>query len=245
MNTMRQRTIIAAAVAVATFGLTGCQDSAPPVAKSTATSTQSSDTSSDTSSSSSSSDTSSSTESSSSSDTSSSSSSSGGGVSQSSQAGACNNTSSYYNVKGGSTQLKKYGEVQNVTSSGDAKVDITASKGEAKDAGDTYPYDEGDMQALVFNIKYKLTSSDGYMVTTRLSFSLIDENGRNCQQDSLPDFLPQKEIVAVESLRAGDKTEYEGKVIFAVPKGKDYSKYTLLWTDDYGKGAEANVGWQG
>ena len=39
MNTMRQRTLAAAVVAVATLGLTGCQDSAPPVAKSTASST--------------------------------------------------------------------------------------------------------------------------------------------------------------------------------------------------------------
>lgn len=247
MNTMRQRTVAAAVVAIATLGLTGCQDSAPPVAKSTTTSTSSSSSSDTSSTTSSDTSTESSTETSSSTESSSTSSSSGGGgVSQSSAAGQCNNTSSFYIVKGAGTKIVKYGETQKVKGSGDADVDLTISKGEAKDGGTSYPYDEGT-QALIFDVKYKVTSADGYLITTPLSFSLIDENGRNCHRatSSSNNVVLGKDYVDVESLRGGETTDYSGKIVFVVPKGKDYSKYTLLWNDDYDGGTEAGFGWQG
>lgn len=250
MNTMRQRTLAAAVVAVATLGLTGCQDSAPPVAKSTASSTSSTDGGSSSASSSTSSDTPSSTESSSSSSesstSSSSSSSTGGAVTQSSQAGACNNTSSYFIVKGGNTKVAKYGATQSVQGdTGNATLDLTVSKGEAKDGGSDYPYDD-DTQALVFDVKFKRTSSDGFYVATPLAFSLVDESGRNCARASSGsnNVVLGKDMIDVESIN-DDKTEYGGKVVFVVPKNKDYSKYTFLWNGDYKGGTEAGYGWQG
>lgn len=248
MNTKRQRSLAVAVVAACTLGLTACQDSAPPVAQPTSSTTQSP---SSTESSSSSSQSPSSTESSSSSSSTessstSSSSSAGGGVSQSSAAGQCNNTSSYYIVKGSGTKVKKYGETQSVTGDvGDATLDLTISKGEAKDGGTDYPYDD-DTQALIFDVKFKRTSADGFYVATPLAFSLIDENGRNCTRasSSSNNVVLGKDMLDVESIN--DKTtEYSGKMVFVVPKNKDYSKYTLLWNSDYKGGSEAGYGWQG
>lgn len=243
MKTMRQRSFAVAIAAACTLGLTACQDSAPPVAQNTSSSTSSTSPSSTESSSSTSSETSSSssTESSSSSTESSTTASSGG--SQASQAGMCNNTSSFFVVKGSGTKVAKYGEANNVEGSGDAKVDLTVSKGTVQDGGGDYPYD-ADTQALVFDVKFKRTSSDGYLIATPLAFSLVDESGRNCQRDSSPDFILGKDLVNVESIN-NEKTEYSGKIAFVVPKGKDYSKYTLLWNEDYKGGTEAGFGWQG
>lgn len=237
MSTIRHRTLAVALAAATTLGLTACQDSAPTVAAPSSTSTSSSPSSS---SSETSTTQSSTTESSTTSETSSESSSSSG----SEQPGQCyDSVSLYWSKKGSGTQVKPAGSAVTTDARSGAKLEITPSKGQVKDGGSSYPYEDGK-QALLFDIKFKLTDTSGYAVLSYLQWSLSDDKGNNCRRDSGGSSPVVDKQISVVSLNE-QKTEFQGQVAFVVPKGKDYSKYTLLFSYDTEDGNEAKIGWAG
>ncbi|MBC9957248.1 hypothetical protein [Yimella sp. cx-51] len=239
MSTIRHRTLAVALAAATTLGLTACQDSAPTVAAPSSTSTSSSPSSSSSETSTTQSSTTESSTSSESSTTSETSSSSG-----SEQPGQCyDSVSLYWSKKGSGTQVKPAGSAVTTDARSGAKLEITPSKGQVKDGGSSYPYEDGK-QALLFDIKFKLTDTSGYAVLSYLQWSLSDDKGNNCRRDSGGSSPVIDKQISVVSLNE-QKTEFQGQVAFVVPKGKDYSKYTLLFSYDTEDGNEAKVGWAG
>ncbi|RNI20285.1 DUF4352 domain-containing protein [Flexivirga caeni] len=73
-------------------------------------------------------------------------------------------------------------------------------------------------------------------------FTLRDAKGNVCDSDSLSGAVPTQEQFNIASLSGTSKT-YTGTLVFDVPIGQDYTKYTLLYLNGMTTGAHAQIAW--
>ncbi|NHN56063.1 hypothetical protein G9U51_09775 [Calidifontibacter sp. DB0510] len=156
-------------------------------------------------------------------------------------------STNYFSKKGSSTQIKPFGtkfDTEYISSIGSDKTPMSISSGKPQakaPAGDSYLYESGQ-QALVFEITAKLKDASGYGYMSYLNFTLMDGQQNVCQRDSSSPVIKVQDKLP-EGRMSGD--EIKGQIAFVVPKGQDYSKYTLMFSSNSDTGATAQVGWSG
>ncbi|GAB3585148.1 hypothetical protein [Calidifontibacter terrae] len=140
--------------------------------------------------------------------------------------------------------MNQFGQVvsTNYDSYSSVPMEVTVQKPTPVAATD-YSVDEG-YQLLVFDVKIDKKGGDGYASAFYLDFTLTDDSGHLCDNNGYSAAVPSNQRLKLTSL-TGSITSASGKIAFAVPKGKDYSKYTLLWAGGKDDGEAAQVGWQG
>lgn len=235
MNATRRLRYAALPAAFAMIALAGCQDEAPtaaaPSVAPTAAPTQAAPTSAPTAE-----DTPTSEEPTSEEPTTEASSSSSSEDSSDASGAVCDETGSYVHIPG--VAPKPIGTKQ--TYSGDATLEVTAGK-PTIDSTSTDSYFPGDgMVTISYPVTLKLTQGS-YFVTSYLEFTLMDQSQNACNRDSSGTVVPKSKQLSVDSLHEGDTVS--AQVVYAVPKGADYSKYQLLFGKD--SSGKADLAWNG
>jgi len=155
--------------------------------------------------------------------------------------GQCFDDVSSSDVKAGSdTTIKPYGTKLTASSSG-TKTAITVGQGKPVPADDIFGAQDGD-QMLVFDVTGTLVEGSFGMVSST-QFTLWDPAGNACKPDLLSSAVKSGSRLSLKMLKPDDNT-VKGKISFEVPKGKDYSGFTLVWANDSADETAA-IGWKG
>ncbi|TWE13280.1 DUF4352 domain-containing protein [Rudaeicoccus suwonensis] len=92
-------------------------------------------------------------------------------------------------------------------------------------------------------VKVTITYKSGYSVVVgSTDFTLRDTSNNVCSSDSFSSAVPSQQQFDIANLDSSSRT-YTGTLVFDVPIGQDYSKYTLLYLDDMSSSAQAQIAW--
>lgn len=140
-----------------------------------------------------------------------------------------------------STPVKPYGQGGNVSVFG-STVTVQVGKPQMKKpaSGDIFAPSDGQVY-LIFPVSASFVSGDSTSVYA-IQFTLRDAAGNVCDYQSLSDAVPSQQQLDSVTLSASSKTG-GGSVVFAVPPGQDYSKYTVTFSAN--DNATANLAWRG
>lgn len=143
-----------------------------------------------------------------------------------------------------STKKAAWGKPLDLKQKYGGTVTITpeAGKAQAGKSGDIFGPEKGQTNLLVkVTVKYK--SGDDSSIAG-IYFTLRDQHKNLCDYSSLTDAVPKQEQFDDATISKTTKT-YSGTLVFEVPAGQDYKKYTLLYRpgtfDD--KSSDAPVAW--
>ncbi|AKU17236.1 hypothetical protein VV02_17550 [Luteipulveratus mongoliensis] len=150
-------------------------------------------------------------------------------------AGVCSSSSSYEGQPG--PAAKPIGSLQTFDKSGTVEITVSKPTIDTKPTSSTYYPGEG-MVTAIFPVTMKPTSAS-YFITSPLKFTLVDDSKRPCKRDTLNYAVPEAQQIQVKSLRQGEALST--KLVFAVPKSADLTKYQVLFTENYP--GVANVAW--
>lgn len=140
------------------------------------------------------------------------------------------------------TSEHSYGDTATASDSGD-DLSITVSKG-TKATGDDDAFggpDDGDA-LLVFDVKAKLTSGS-MSVVSYTQFTLWDPDGNACRANIFSSAVSSDDRMSLKML-SDSAPSVEGKIVFEVPEGEDYSEYTMSWAS-VSSSSHAAVSWKG
>lgn len=142
-----------------------------------------------------------------------------------------------------STKKAKWGKPLDLKQKYSGVVTVTPHKPKAKKPGsdDLFGPDEGQTNLLVkVDVKYKSGKSS---LIAGIYFTLRDQKSNLCDFNSLTQAIPKQQQFDDATLSKTSKT-YSGTLVFTVPEGQDYSKYTLLYRPGtYSEGSDASVAW--
>ncbi|NNG39604.1 DUF4352 domain-containing protein [Flexivirga sp. ID2601S] len=142
-----------------------------------------------------------------------------------------------------STKKAAWGKPLDVTQEYGGTVTFVPQAPTTKDGDpkDIFGPDEGQTNLLItVTVTYK--SGDSSDVNDS-SFTLLDAAGNVCDSDILGDAVPKQQRFDDATVDTTTKT-YTGTLVYQVPKGQDYKKYTLLYPPKYGS-KDAAVAWTG
>lgn len=148
-------------------------------------------------------------------------------------------------VVGPDTEKAGWGKPLDLKQKYSGTVTMTAAKPTSKKPtkDDIFAPDNGQTYLLVkVSVKYK--SGERSLVGDSY-FTLRDGKKNLCQRESsLSEAVPDQDRFDLTSISKTSKT-YTGTLVFAVPPGQDYSKYTLMYrVDDFdNKSADAAIAW--
>ncbi|WP_052593524.1 DUF4352 domain-containing protein [Luteipulveratus mongoliensis] len=140
----------------------------------------------------------------------------------------------------GNVQSKPIGTKQSASGLGfskDESVEVTVSK-PTIDATSTDDYFPGD-NMVVLEFPTTIKAVKGSAVVSYLNFSLIDPNDNPCNPDVSGTVVPKTKQLDVTTVKEGDSLS--GLLVFAAPKGADYTKYRVIFAED--NGGKADLGW--
>jgi len=142
-----------------------------------------------------------------------------------------------------STKKTSWGKPLDVTQQYEGTVTMTAAKPVAKKpaADDIFGPQHGQVYLLVkVTVKYKSGNASVFGGT---DFTLRDAHNNVCDSDSISDIVPQREQFDVVTIGKGKATSYTGTLVFEVPAGQDYTKYTFLYLPGLSQKSDAPVAW--
>lgn len=144
---------------------------------------------------------------------------------------------------GPTTKKAKWGSPLDVTQKYEGTVTMTPAKPVAKkgDPNDIFGPDEGQVYLLVkVTVKYKSGNNSVFGGT---DFTLRDAKNNVCDYNSIADIVPQREKFSVVTIGATKEKTYSGTLVYEVPAGQDYTKYTFLYLPGLADNSEAPVAW--
>jgi len=142
-----------------------------------------------------------------------------------------------------STKKAKWGKPLDVTQKYEGTVTMTPAKPVAKKAAedDIFGPDDGQVYLLVkVTVKYKSGNNSVFGGT---DFTLRDAANNVCDFNSIADIVPERERFSVVTIGKTKEKSYVGTLVYEVPKGQDYTKYTLLYLPGLADNSDASVAW--
>lgn len=143
-----------------------------------------------------------------------------------------------------STKKAPWGKPLDVTQRYEGTVSMTPTAPVAKNApaDDIFGPQHGQVYLLVkVTVAYK-SGNDSVFGGT--GFTLRDAENNVCDYNSIADIVPERGQFDVVTVGRSKVKNYTGTLVYEVPAGQDYKKYTLLYLPDlYVKNANAPVAW--
>lgn len=142
-----------------------------------------------------------------------------------------------------STKKAGWGKPLDVTQKYEGTVTMTPAKPVAKKASadDIFGPDDGQVYLLVkVTVKYKSGNNSVFGGT---DFTLRDAKNNVCDYNSIADIVPERERFSVVTIGKTKEKEYTGTLVYEVPEGQDYTKYTLLYLPGLAQKSDAPVAW--
>ncbi len=140
------------------------------------------------------------------------------------------------------TTMKPYGARATFSDSGE-NLSIKVSKAKMVSGGDTGfdAPDEGD-SLVVFDVDAAMTGGSLSLISYT-QFTLWDPEGNPCRSNIFSPAIKSKHRLSLKMLSTSEPAA-KGKIVFEVPSGKDYSGFTLSWSDVSSR-QHAAIAWKG
>lgn len=146
-------------------------------------------------------------------------------------------------VVGPSTKKAKWGKPLELHQEYSGTVTLSAAKPVAKKPDPDDFFAPKDQVYLLIKVTAKYKSGDSTFLGDSF-FTLRDSKNNACDRDLLGDVVPQRQRFDSVTMKKSTGT-YVGTLVFEVPPGQDYTKYTLMYlpTSFDSKSADAPVAW--
>jgi len=142
-----------------------------------------------------------------------------------------------------STRKARWGKPLDLSQKYEGTVSMTPAAPVAKkpSSDDIFGPPDGQVYLLVkVTMKYK---SGGNSVFGGTYFTLRDTKNNVCDYNSIADVVPQREQFGVVTMGKTKEKTYTGTLVYDVPAGQDYTKYTLLYRPGLADNSDASVAW--